>query len=880
MRWTYKLSLRFRSLFRRSSVEQELSEELRFHLDGLIEQNVSKGIALKEARYAALRELGGIEQIKEECRDRWGVRFVNELGQDIRYGLRQLRRNPSFAVVAVLTLALGIAANTTIFSVVSLVLMKKPAVHNPANVVIVASNNREKGWDLLRVSVPNFKSFRRQNDVFKAMAAAADSDFTLTGSGSPAHLDGALVTANYFHVLGLAPFIGRAFAANEDEAGHNHVVILNYGLWRQHFAADRNVIGKEVDINGEPYTVIGVMPPGTDLALMQPQLWTPIVFSAKNLSRNSRFLLVFARLKHGVTSAKARAEMAAIAARIAQRHPDTEKGWSSSVLPMQQYMIQAADVRPSLVVLMSTVGFVLLIACANIAGLLLARAEGRQQEIAIRASLGAGRLRVVRQLLVESLLIALAGGGLGVILGRWGINFLRAAIHWNFSNAYMAYLARNFHLDGRTVFFTAVLTLGATLLFGLVPALQASKPNLIGTLKEGGRTGTAGISRSRLRRVLVTGEIALGVVLLAGAGLFTQDFIQEITQNPGFNPRHVITARIILSSKQYQNEPARQAAFYDRVVSNIRNLPGVKEASATQWLPLEGGWQRSVKVEGHRSHLTGVYLVGASYFRTLQIPLMRGREFSSMDNGRAPKVAIVSESFARKYFPEGNAIGQRIFAYTYHPAWAEIVGIVRDVKEFPGQIENDPQVYVPYLQQPAANMEVVVRMRYAASEFAPLLRRAVWSVDKEQPLEDVMTMRQVEDEGGMGGDRLVTGLMSVFAGLALILSAVGIYGVIAYSVAQRTHEIGVRMAMGAQKTDVLRLVLKQGGLIATIGSAIGLVLALPLPKLFGAMFDGFTGSPLVVIAVGTAVAIVSLLATYIPARRATKIEPVVALRYE
>lgn len=584
-----------RVLLGRQRAEREMSEELEAYLDAAVNEKMRAGMSREDALQAARVEIGSMEAVKEAIRNAGWEACVESLGQDLRFGVRQLRRNPGFAAVAIITLALGIATNTTIFSVVSLVLMQKPTVRNPDRLTIVASNNREKRWDYLRVSVPNYKTFRRENDVFQGVAAASDSDFTLTGAGAPEHLEGALVTANYFNVLGIAPKMGRNFMPREDEAGRDHVVILSYGLWKDHFAGNSNVLGSEVDINGLPYTVIGIMPPGTDLPLMQPQLWTPIVFSAKNLSvsRNSRFLFVFARLKRGMPVARARAEMAAIAARVAQRHPDTEKGWSASVLPLQQYMIQAADVRPSLIVLMGAVMFVLLIACANIAGLLLARATGRQHEIAIRAALGASRLRVIRQLLAESLLIALAGGGLGVVLGLWGIDFLSDTIHWNF---YVAYLARNLHLDGRTLAFIVAATLGATLLFGLAPALQASNPNLVGTLKEAGCTSGAGIGRSRLRSALVTGEIALGVVLLAGAGLFIQGFIQEITKNPGFNPRRVVTARIILSGKRYENSPAKQAAFFERVVEQVRSMPGVQAASGTQWMPLEGPWQRTVEV--------------------------------------------------------------------------------------------------------------------------------------------------------------------------------------------------------------------------------------------------------------------------------------------
>ncbi|MGH9402753.1 MAG: ABC transporter permease, partial [Terriglobia bacterium] len=516
-------------VFQRERVELDMEEELRSHLQIRADYLERQGLSHAEAERQARVEFGGYQRYKEECREALGTRLLGELVADLRYGLRQIRRNPGFTAVAVITLALGIGANTAIFSTVSLILLKKPPVKDPDRLMMVVSVNRAKGWDLLRVSAPNFESFRRQNHVFQGMAAADsdNTDFTLTGQGAPKHLAGLRVTTNYFKVLGLSPAMGRNFIPGENQAGRDHVVILSHELWTQHFASNPKVIGKQVDIDGEPYTVIGVMRPGTDMPILQPQLWTPIVFGPKSFgssAHNSRYLDVFARLKPGVTIKDTQAEVATIAARITQSNPETEKGWSARVLPLQKYMVQAVDVRASLSVMMGAVMFVLLIACANIAGLLLARAAGRQQEIAIRTAMGAGRLRVIRQLLAESLLIALAGGGLGLLLGLWGIGLLRAALNWN---SYVAYLALQLHLDGRTLLFSVALTAGATVLFGLAPALRASKPDLVGTLKEGGRTGTGGFARSRMRSLLVTAEIALSVVLLAGAGLFILGFISE-----------------------------------------------------------------------------------------------------------------------------------------------------------------------------------------------------------------------------------------------------------------------------------------------------------------------------------------------------------------
>lgn len=646
----------------------------------------------------------------------WGWNWLETSLQDVHYGLRQLRRNPGFTAVTIITLALGIAVNTTIFSTVSLVLLKKPTVHDPGRLMEVSANNKAKGYNFLGISAPDFVAFRRQNDVFQGIAADANHSFILTRHGAPEYLMGAQVTADYFRVLGLSPALGRDFQPTEDEAGRNHVAILSNGLWKQYFASDRKVIGSVAEIDGEPYTLIGVMPPGTDLPIQQAQLWTPIVFTAKDLSntsRSSRYLFVFGRLKPGATIKRARAEMTTVAARIAHRHPNTAKGYSTSVLTLQEYMIRATRIEAGLTVLMGAVAFVLLVACANIAGLLLSRAAARQQEITVRAALGAGRLRIIRQLLTESLLIALAGGGLGVILGMWGIGFLRTTVNWN---SYVLYLARNLHLDGRTLFFTVALTLGATILFGLAPALRASNPDLVENLKAGGWSRTEGFARGKLRNVLVAAEIALSVVLLVGAGLFMESFLSDLRQNPGFNKRHVVTAEISLSGREYEKSPSRQAAFFERITRRVRELPGVQSASATWPLPLSRWRRRTVKIMGRDAPgIACIYLVGSQYFQTMEIPLIKGREFSPVDNTRSPMVAVVNQAFAQKYFLKRDAIGRRLLPSAPHPAWAEIVGIVGNVKEWPGQPDNYPQIYEPYRQQPSAAMALVVRTDYDAA---------------------------------------------------------------------------------------------------------------------------------------------------------------------
>ncbi|HET7214922.1 MAG TPA: ABC transporter permease [Terriglobia bacterium] len=871
---------RLRALLRRNSMETELDAELRAHVEQQAEKYVQAGMSPEEAARRVRLEFGGIEQVKEECRDTWGVRFVSELTQDIRYGLRQLRRNPGFTLIAVITLALGIAVNTTIFSAISLVLLKKPTFPNPGRLMMVFANNKAKSDNYLLVSAPNFIDFQRQNDVFDGMAADADHGFTLTGTGSPEHLIGAEVTANFFRVLGLSPAIGRDFLFSENEPGRNAVVILSHGFWKQHFASNPNVIGRTVEIDDQPHKVIGVMSSGTDTPLQQVQLWTPVVFTANDLSeanRSFRNLYVFARLRPSVKPERARAEIAAIASRIAQSQPEIEKSYGASALTVQKYMTRAAQVEASLTMLMGAVGFVLLIACANIAGLLLARADGRRQEMALRVALGAGRVRVIQQLLTEGLLIGLAGGGLGAVLGFWGIRFLRTAITWD---SYALYLSRNLRLDAATLWFTIAITLGATLLFGLAPAVHASKSDPVAGLKEGGRSRTGGFASSRMRSVYVAGEIALSVVLLVGAGLFVETFIAMQDQNLGFNSKHLITAQVSLSNRRYGNT-SKQAEFFGNITEKLHNLPGVESASVAWPRPLSIWGSQTVRIGGRINSATAhIYVVGSGYFKAMEIPLLKGREFSRLDNARSANVAVVSRAFAEKYFPNRNVIGNRVLVKTTEPAWAEIVGIVGNVNEFPGQPNNDPQVYEPYTQHPSLNMALVARTHYAAAACAPLLRRAVWSVDKDEPVEHLMTMQEAETEL-VGGESFSTGLLGALAAMALLLSAIGIYGVIAYSVSRRTHEIGIRTALGAQKSDVLQMILKQGGLLTLVGCAIGISLSFPLPKLFAGMYgSGFTGGQGALAVAAAAVALVSIVATYIPARRATKVDPMVALRYE
>lgn len=890
LRWIYKLPLRLRSVFNKGGVENDLSDELRFHLEKQIEQNIASGMSTEEARYAALREFGGVEEIKEQCRDSWGVWFVNEFAQDTRYGLRQLRRNPGFTAVAVLTLALGIAANTTIFSAVSAILLRKPPVKDPDSLCSVSSKYVAKGYDLLSVSPLDFESWRRRNDVFQAMAAVIGGSFTFTGKGGAESVFGDLVTPGYFKVIGVLPVLGRPFLPSEGQAGGNHVVVLSNALWHDRFASDPSVIGKNLEINNEPYTVVGVMPPKAAMPMpwVAPRLWTPLVFSAKDMSPSGRGNLdldmVLGRLRPGVTIQKAQAEMSSIAHQLARSYPKTNKGRGVTVLTLQDYLIRKPHTRNAMMMLMVVVGLVLLIACANIAGLLLARGASRAHELAVRSAVGASRFRLVRQMLAESLLIGVAGGGLGLLMSVWGIELLRAGFSFN---EVARRMAAGFRLDQPTLLFTLGVTLLTTFVLGLVPALRASKANPRDALAEGGRADSGGLGRSRLRSVLVTGEVALSLVLLAGAGVMMREVIREFAEPIGFNPSHLLVADVFLKSRSYE-KPAAQGAFFRQVTENLRNIASAESAGASTCIFNGCDDTTAFSIAGEpplpksKRPSADWFAVGPGYFGAMQIPLMKGREFTDSDNAHAPIVAIINRAFASRFFPKGNAIGQQIEVDRGKHKQARIVGIVANIEDYIGQLAPRAQIYECYLQVPSPSMWLVVRSRVAPSALAHMLRHAVWSVDKSQPIGTIQTMQErIADN--VGGDKLLVKLLGIFAALALLLAAVGIYGVVAYSVNQRTREIGIRVALGAEKRDVLRLVLKQGGLLTGIGCAIGLALALPLPHIFSSLFSGSgfgNQGPLVAVTAFFFIGTVCLGATYLPARRAAKVNPMVALRYE
>lgn len=888
MQWLGEAWRRLVFFLRRAQFQRDLDEEMNEHLRMKEKDFQEDGMAPDEARQAARREFGNALLVRERSRGAWGLVWLDNLFQDFCFGFRQLRRNPNFAVVAVFTLALGVAANTTIFSAFSAILLRKPPVRDPDSLCAVSSTYPMKGEDLLSDSPLDFESWERRNNVFEAMAAAKSSSFTLTGRNEAKSVNGELVTQSYFRVIGLQPVLGRTFLPSEGQAGNDHVVILSSVLWHERFGDNPNIVGKNIEINNKPYTIVGVMPSKSAIPMpwAVPRLWTPLVFSAKDMRPSARGNLdldvVLGRLKPGVTVRRAQSEMNSIALQLARSYPETNKGRSVTVLTLQEYLIRMPHTRKAMMMIMAVVGLVLLIACANIAGLLLARGAGRAHELAVRSAVGATRLRLVRQMLAESLLISVAGGGFGLLMSVEGIDLLRAGFDFNEIGKQMG---AGIRLDGPTLIFTLAVTFLTTIMFGLVPALRASNASPRDALAEDGRAATGGLGGNRLRTVLVTSEVALALILLTGAGVMMRETIREFSEPLGFNPNHLLVAHAFLKSQPYQ-KPAAQTAFFRQVTEKLRNITGVESAGAGTCVFNGCSETTSFSIVGEptvpnaKRPSADWFTVGPDYFRTMQIPLMKGREFSDSDNTNLPIVAVVNREFAHRFFPKDDAIGQQIEVDRGENKEAQIVGIVGNVEDYVGQVHQQPQIYESYLQIPSPAMWLVVRSHVALSALAPMLRRAVWSVDKNQPLGVIQTMRErIADNAG--GDKLLVALMGIFAGMALILAAVGIYGMIAYSVTRRTREIGVRVALGARMGDVVMLMLRQGSFIVGIGCASGFAIALLLPRLFSAMFTDFPDQgPLVAVAVVFVVGIVSLLAIYIPSRRAAKIDPMIALRCE
>jgi putative ABC transport system permease protein len=805
--------------------------------------------------------------------------MVDTIWQDLRYALRVLVKKPGFTAVAVLTLALGIGVNSAIFSVVNAVLLRPLPYPQPEQLAMVWLDNRRQGIPDDITSYPNYMDMREQNQGFQDLAAYSTMAVNLTGAGEPEELRAAMVTPSFFQVMGVHPTIGRAFAPEEETPGKDRVVVLGHGFWQRRFGGDRNIVGRTLNLSGEPHVVAGIMPPGFQFP-ERVELWGPLAPSERLRAARGQFWLpVVGRLKPGVTRAQAQADMSTIANRLEQQYPQM-RGYGINIVPLHEQV--TGKIRPALLVLLGAVAFVLLIACANVANLLLARAGERQQELAIRTALGAARGRILRQLLTESVLLAAAGGAVGALLAVSGVDLLRTLNPANIPRL------ENVRLDGQVLGFTLAISLFTALIFGLAPALQASKPHLSETLKEGGRTGAGGLRSRHLRGTVVVIETALALVLLIGAGLMIKSFWQLQRVDPGFNPDRLLTVRLRLPRTKYP-EGANVAAFYEQLQERLAALPGVQSVGATSSVLVLGLANSSgFSIEGRPAEPEAERLelpfdaATPNYFQTMGMTLVKGRTFTAQDSGETTKVAVINETMVRRYWPDDDPLGKRFkFGDAGSNApWITIVGVIRDVRrqglDRPIRIES----YLPHQQLTARSMEIVVRTIGDPLTLAGAVREAVWSLDRDLPIGAIQTMEHILART-TSQRQLNMLLLGLFASVALILSAVGIYGVMAYSVTQRTHEIGIRMALGAARRDVLKLVVGQAAGLTFVGVAIGLVAAFALTRFMSSLLFGVSATDPVTFALISMLLIaVALLASYVPARRAMKVDPMIALRYE
>ena len=875
--------VRLVGIFGRKARDHELMEELESHLQMHIEDNLRAGLEPQEARRQALVKLGGVEQTKEAYRRGDGFPMLADLWQDIRYGARTLRKNPGFTLVAVLTLALGIGANTAIFSVVHSVLLHALPYRDAERLVVVWENNRSGNHPRNVISPINFLEWQAQAKSFEGLAAFYDTRFNLTGAGEPVAAPVQVATSNLFSVLGADALLGRTFTAEDAEPGHNDVIVLSYGFWQRQFGGARDVVGKTVALDGVQVTIIGVMPADFKWFVKEnsrsgkpAEFWVP----TKLKERPGRYLSAVARLKPGVTFASAQAEMETIAGRIQQERPEFNTNMGVTLVPLREQL--AGEIKTPLMILLGAVAFVLLIACANVANLLLARAASRSKEIAIRAALGAGRARIARQLLTESLLLSLVGGALGVGLAAWGIKALIALSPPNLIGS--TQVAVNLTVLG----FTCAISLVTGVDFGLLPALEAARFDANDALKESGRGHTGSRRSRRARSAFVVAEIGLALVLLVGAGLLVKSFTRLVSVDPGFDPKNLLTVRVQLPPKKYK-EDAQVVAFFRQATEQVAHLPGVRSVSVANYLPFYTGLgaRTSFFIEGQpkpapgTESATDVRVTDENYFRTLSIPVLRGRDFTPQEATGDRHTIIINEALARKYFPGQDPVGQRITVDMMdNPQPNEIIGVVGDVRYDKLDAEQYPMVYWTQPQLAYSEMTFVVRTEGEPTAQADAVRRAIQSIDPNQPVADIRTMESWIDES-VSRARFGALLLAVFAGGALLLAAVGIYGVMAYSVTQRQHEIGIRMALGAQASDVLRMVLGQGMTLTLTGIVVGLAGAFALTRVLATLLYGVSVTdPLTFAAVALLLAAVALIACYVPARRAVKVDPLIALRYE
>lgn len=865
--------------FRRERWDRERARELQAYLEIETDDNIARGMTPEEARYAARRKLGNLTHIREEIYHMNSFNLMESLAQDVGCGFRLLRKNLGFTLVSVLTLALGIGANTAIFSVIQAALLNPLPYDDPDRIVTVRESNPGQGFPGFAVSPPNYMDWRNSIISFEAMASYSPGAFNYSGGAEPERLNGANVAASFFSVLGAKPGSGRTFLPEDDVEGPASVVVLSYGLWTRRFGGDPHILGKSLKLNDHEYSVIGVMQNGFQFP-RGVELWLPSEFAKDDLgpgARGAHYLHVIARLKRGVSLQRAQSEMRALSARLEQQYPRTNRGWTSRVVSLNEATL--GNVRPTLLFLFGAVGFLLLIACANVANLLLARASARQREMAIRFSLGAGRWRIARQLLTESILLSGIAASVGVLLAEWAIRALRTLPSSNLPRA------ASIQLDLPVLGFAAAIAILTGLLFGFAPALQVTRSAPSETLKEGGRTQSPGVSR--VRSALVVLETTLALVLLVGSGLLLKSFVHLQSVDLGFQAKSIVTADIALPHAKYPIGP-QQIQFFQQLFERLQTAHGLNEAALASGNPIQGSNYSFAFATKELQALspadqpsTSYYIVSPNYFKILGIPLLRGRSFTHEDSASSPRVAIISQALGQRFFHDRDPIGQSIaIGAGRGTVWREIVGVVGDVKDEGPSEEAGVAAYEPYTQMPWDDMTLFVRSDGDLSQTAATLRSEVMAVDKDQPVAEITTGDELMSQA-VAQPQLRTLLLGLFAGVALILANLGIYGVMSNAVANRTHEIGVRMALGAGQNNVLCMVLNHGVKLTLLGISFGAAGAFALTRLMkGFLFQVTPTDPATFIVVALFLFVVALLASYIPARRATRVDPVIALRYE
>jgi putative ABC transport system permease protein len=811
---------------------------------------------------------------------------MDSLRQDIRYAIRLCLRTPGFTGVAVLALALGIGANTAIFTIVNAVLLEPLPFRDPDRLVVLWETNARRAGQPNVTGPSNVIRWQERADVFERIAPFYDYRVNLTGSGEPEELVAMDVTPDFFPALGVSPLAGRGFAADEGPEGNDGVAVLGYNLWRRRFAGDTGIVGRTIQINGRPITVIGVMPADTRLFVKRgslvgkpADLWRPFAFTAAQREPRGRYMSAIARLKPGVTLETAQAQMTTIASGLATEFPQFNTGWSALVVPIRREL--AGDIRPALLVLSGAVGFVLLIACANVANLLLARGAARQREMAIRNALGAARFRVVRQLLTESLVLCVLGGVLGLLVAQWSLDMLLAL-----SPVDLAEMGE-VHLSLPVLGFTAAVSLATAIVCGFAPAFEGARSDVQQALKDGARQVGGGVRHRRIRQAFVVTEIALAVVLLVGAGLMIRSFGMLSGVNPGFDANKVLTARVTIPAVRYSTDEKR-IEFFENLVARLRAVPGVEHAGAISFLPLSGpGAATGFTIVGQPEPLPGqapttdVRVADNGFFNALKVPLLRGRLFTDREMHEKSNVVVINDTLARHYFANVDPIGKSlVIAMTRPNVPTEIVGVVGDVKYADFATEPRAMTYWPHPQLAYSAMTLTLRTASDPAAFAPIVEREVRAMDKDQPLSDIRTMDQWVART-LSQTRFNSTLLTTFAALALLLAAVGIYGVMSYAVSQRTSEIGIRLALGAESRDILRMIVGNGARLSGIGLAIGIVMALALSRTLTSLLYQTAGTdPLTFGSVVGVLAAVALAASYLPARRASRIPPVEALRHQ